>query len=43
MGRYCVPDASALLNSSIAGMAEFKKNFFSTVDVDQFSNYINDL
>lgn len=43
MNRYCVPDASALLNSSIAGIAQFKQNFFGSVDVDQFSNYINDL
>ena len=40
MNRYCMPDDTALLNSTIAS---FKTKFYDQYHVDKFTDYISDL
>jgi hypothetical protein len=40
MNRYCMPDDTALLNSTIA---TFKNQFYEQYHVDKFTDYISDL
>lgn len=40
MDRYCLPDATALLNDTIKN---FTEKFYNTYHVDKFTDYVSDL
>lgn len=40
MGRYCIPDTTALQNTAVK---TFKENFYDKYNIDKFTDYIGDL